>query len=400
MRRQAMTAALAMVLVASGCGGGPEKPADHGAAPSPTAAPATTTAPGPSPAPVKVYLVRGEVLEAVDRVGPKPPPIGADTLRLLLEGPTADEAAAGFGTAVPAGTRLLGLTIDAATGVARADLSGTFESGAGTLGLTLRLAQVTCTLDQFESVRGVRFALDGRTVDVFSGNGLVLAEPVSCASYAAVVGDGDYLAAFWPVATLAGARDLQRRADAGEEVWRRDPAAVARAFAQDFAGWRVDVGATELTDGVAGGRRARVTVNPHIGEPPNLQPVAGHAHTVEMVALAGAAQPVWLVQGLRSANLVVDTPADGQLVGPEVRLAGRGEAYEATIVVEVRDDRGTRVSRGPGFVTTANAYELSAFRGSIELGRPATAAGVVVLAGDSGAGPSPDMAAVRVRFRA
>ncbi len=79
------------------------------------------------------------------------------------------------------GTRLLDLAIS--DGTAMVDLSRAFESGGGTLEVTLRLTQVACTLDQFESVEGVRFALEGELLNVFSGDGIVVDRPVSCASY-------------------------------------------------------------------------------------------------------------------------------------------------------------------------------------------------------------------------
>ena len=151
-----------------------------GSARSSNPRPATTT--------VSVYLTRGERLEKVSRTVARVPRVGAEAVKALLGGPTAREAAAGLGTAVPEGTRFLGLTIEG--GTAEVDLSREFESGGGTLGLTLRLAQVVCTVDQFDSVNGVRFALEGKLISVFSGNGIVLDRPVSCQSYRQYLGGG------------------------------------------------------------------------------------------------------------------------------------------------------------------------------------------------------------------
>jgi hypothetical protein len=130
---------------------------------------------------VTVFFARGERVEPVTRSVPSVPRIGTAALEQLLAGPTASEVAAGYVTQIPAGSRLRGLTIT--DGVAVVDFSGEFESGGGTLALTLRLAQVTCTLDAFPTVDGVRFALDGEVVDVFSGDGLVVDEPVACSDY-------------------------------------------------------------------------------------------------------------------------------------------------------------------------------------------------------------------------
>ncbi len=93
------------------------------------------------------------------------PAIGRAAVEALLAGPSRAEAISGLGTAIPAGTRLLDLALN--RGTATVDLSRAFESGGGTASLTLRLAQVACTLDQFESVTGVRFALAGSVISVF-----------------------------------------------------------------------------------------------------------------------------------------------------------------------------------------------------------------------------------------
>ena len=146
--------------------------------------PSTTRVAGPeATTDFVVYLLRGEKLEKVVRRVPKVPGIGQEAMKSLLRGPSRAEAGAGLGTAVPAGTALLGLTVE--RGTATVDLSRVFESGGGTLSMTLRLAQVTCTLDQFESITGVRFALAGKPISVFSGEGIVLDKPVTCSSYAA-----------------------------------------------------------------------------------------------------------------------------------------------------------------------------------------------------------------------
>ncbi len=92
----------------------------------------------------------------------------------LLEGPSTAETQAGLATAVPAGTRLLGLSI--ANGTASVDLSSRFGSGGGSESVFMRLAQVAYTLTQFPSVDRVRFLVGGERARVFSTEGLILAE--------------------------------------------------------------------------------------------------------------------------------------------------------------------------------------------------------------------------------
>jgi hypothetical protein len=129
----------------------------------------------------QVWLVRGESLFVTWREREGTPRVGTAAMEDLLAGPTPLEARAGVSTVIPAGTRLLGLTVSA--GVATVDLSSEFESGGGSASMSARLAQVACTLDQFESVKGVSFELDGQPVDVFSGEGIVLDHPVRCRDY-------------------------------------------------------------------------------------------------------------------------------------------------------------------------------------------------------------------------
>lgn len=129
----------------------------------------------------KVWFVRSEALATVPRTHAATLGVGSVALQDLLAGPTASERSGGIGSAVPEGTRLLGLTV--ANGIATVDLSSEFESGGGSLSMFARLGQVACTLDQFPTVSGIRFALDGEPVDVFSGEGIVLDDPVRCGDY-------------------------------------------------------------------------------------------------------------------------------------------------------------------------------------------------------------------------
>ena len=132
-----------------------------------------------------VWFAHGEALAPVPRVRDFTRRVGTAAVEDLLAGPTADEAAEGFTSAIPEGTQLLGLSIE--DGVATVDLSSEFETGGGSLSMLSRLGQVACTLDQFETVSGVLFRLDGEPVDVFSGEGIILDHPVTCDDYSEIV---------------------------------------------------------------------------------------------------------------------------------------------------------------------------------------------------------------------
>lgn len=120
-------------------------------------------------------------LWSVKRTMPSTQRVGTAALQALFDGPNDEEITGDVGTAVPQGTQLLGLEI--ADGVATVNLTSEFESGGGSLSMTMRLAQVVYTLTQFQTVKGVRFELDGRPVDVFSGEGIVLDHPVGRKDY-------------------------------------------------------------------------------------------------------------------------------------------------------------------------------------------------------------------------
>ncbi|MBT8199525.1 MAG: GerMN domain-containing protein [Acidimicrobiia bacterium] len=197
-----------LALLAAGCGSG--SVGDAGPVtlpPSSTDAPTTTTTgsgpddpstttttqvpdvtdPGPATDQVFVELFfvsdgvsAQRVMRAVDT-----PAVAANALRTLIEGPTSVERDAGLSTSIPADTLLLGLTIE--NGLATVDLSREFEVGGGSLNILSRLAQVVYTLTQFPTVDEVLFRLDGKPVEVFSGEGVVLGDPVGRSDYATIL---------------------------------------------------------------------------------------------------------------------------------------------------------------------------------------------------------------------
>ena len=99
--------------------------------------------------------------------------IGAATLELWLEGPGAAEKKAGIRATIPAGTELLGLTID--DGTAIVDLSSEFESpGTGSFGESMLLAELAYTITQFPTVDQALLKIDGEFKDSYMSHGFVI----------------------------------------------------------------------------------------------------------------------------------------------------------------------------------------------------------------------------------
>jgi germination protein M len=107
--------------------------------------------------------------------------VASAAMSALLAGSVVQrDGFAHISSAIPAGTKLLGLTIK--NGVATVDLSTEFESG-GSASARTRLAQVVYTLTQFSTVQSVLFQIEGTTVTVFGGEGVGLDEPQARADY-------------------------------------------------------------------------------------------------------------------------------------------------------------------------------------------------------------------------
>jgi hypothetical protein len=188
----------ALTLLATACadrGAGTLGPIGNGD-PSPTATP-TVIEPSHSPSEspslqpsdeTMTYEVwfasgAGPWLFVTQRTEPFAPAIGGAALNALFAGPSEIERDAGVFSAVPQGTRLLGLSIE--DGLATADLSAEYESGGGSASMLMRLAQLTFTLTQFDTVDEVLFTLEGQPVgEFFSSEGIVIEDPMTRRDFA------------------------------------------------------------------------------------------------------------------------------------------------------------------------------------------------------------------------
>jgi germination protein M len=117
-------------------------------------------------------------------------------INALLAGPSAAERGHQVTSAIPDGSKLLGLTIK--NRLATIDLSSEFESG-DSASVHNRLGQVVYTLTQFSTVHSVAFKIEGRTAGLFSGAGVSLDGPVGRADY------GDQLPAIFVDRPASGA---------------------------------------------------------------------------------------------------------------------------------------------------------------------------------------------------
>lgn len=193
--RNLLLVALAIALVAGGLAGCKPKTVatqdgDTTSSVTPTATPpgdptddgsATgTTVPG-TPISVRVYLTRGEKIGVATRQIPATKAVASAAIKELLAGPTAEETAYGLSTIIPENTELRGVTVKA--GTATVDLSGEFDSGGGTLSMTMRLAQVVYTLTQFPTIDRVLFRIEGVPVTTFGGEGIMIGTPQTRGDY-------------------------------------------------------------------------------------------------------------------------------------------------------------------------------------------------------------------------
>jgi len=371
------------VFLGVACAGG-SKVGDAG--PAPTRAPnaqassattggsdptgASTSGAGPTSA-VSLYLTEGDTLRRVARTIPKVTGIGAATLRALLAGPTPEEAASGLGTAIPSGTRLLGLIIK--EGVATVDLSRQFEVTGNEEGVTVALAQVTCTIDQFDTVTGVRFAIDGKDVGVVSGNGTVTERPLTCDGYgrfdpARLTDPG-----IWPYTSSA---ESDAAVNGGDRTFV-DPVAAAREFASRYLGM-ADPVVFDFAEGGPGEGEVPVGFRYSEGRTPVDNPKPTTTVVVRQLGLQGDSG-AWTVVAAAARNIEVSGPQPLARVSSPLVLTGRASAFEGHVNVSVREDAMLAgASLGDGFVTGRGDGELGPFNGEVGFRTPSRPGGAVV----------------------
>jgi Immunoglobulin-like domain of bacterial spore germination/Sporulation and spore germination len=155
MRSLALAASCLLVLALAGCGSDDEGSSPGGTT---TQSPAQTTDPPAQtsteeehaePIVISVYFLREGKVGLTRRNAILGAKVGTAAVEQLLAGPTSTDRAAGLTTAIPAGTRLERLSIDA--GTATADFSRELSPAAA--------AQVVYTLTEFPTVR--RASIDG-----------------------------------------------------------------------------------------------------------------------------------------------------------------------------------------------------------------------------------------------
>jgi spore germination protein GerM len=171
----------ALAVAVTGCGSEEAVSLGKPAQGTTTATAGEQTGTVPAKLSLQVWFTRDDGLVSVRRTHEPTPLVATTAINSLLDGPTASERVLGFASAVPSGTKLLGIAIH--DGVATVDLTSEFQDGAGSRSMQMRLGQVVYTLTQFPTVQKVRFRLDGTPVNVFSSEGIVLDHPVGRDDY-------------------------------------------------------------------------------------------------------------------------------------------------------------------------------------------------------------------------
>ena len=176
MRRSLVTAVLvaAVATLPAACSGGSDgSSASTVATEAPAPAPVTSTGTAPTAAAttvegpahdVTLWFVRDGELASVTRKAPETGEVARQAVELLLLGPTADEVAAGLSSQIVTGTQVNAIAIRDV--VATVDISADIQAvvpGATDAGEAdrLKLGQIVRTLTGFETVKWVRFVVDG-----------------------------------------------------------------------------------------------------------------------------------------------------------------------------------------------------------------------------------------------
>lgn len=137
----------------------------------------------PNVATVRLFMVQGTRLVAVDRRGRSSLPLPTLAMTELLKGPTHPEMTRGTTTNIPNTVSLLDVSVQ--NQIATVNLSHDFElTTPDRPTFELRLAQVVYTLTELApTVQSVRFEVEGQPVSVLVQDGSLVSEPVARGRY-------------------------------------------------------------------------------------------------------------------------------------------------------------------------------------------------------------------------
>ena len=128
---------------------------------------------------LQVWFERGGKLWLTKRTVPRTPAAAGTAVRRLFAGPNAAETAARVDTAIPAGSRLRGISIGGRT--ATVDVSRAFAAPGDRASVRMRLAQLTFTTTQFPTVDRVRLEVAGQIVHSIAG--VPVPQPAATSSF-------------------------------------------------------------------------------------------------------------------------------------------------------------------------------------------------------------------------
>lgn len=178
-----------LLLVVGGCGVPAEDEPRDLAADSvqydllaPSSSTTSTTAAASDVRTVQIYLIRDEQLAPRARQMP----VNVESAQIvaeLLVGPREQELDRGYGTAIPDGTELLGSRLDDTTLVL--NLSEELNAVQGER-QTMAVAQLVFTVTELQRVDGVRFQIEGESVQVPKGDGTLTSSPLRRADFPAL----------------------------------------------------------------------------------------------------------------------------------------------------------------------------------------------------------------------
>ncbi len=128
---------------------------------------------------LSVYFTSDTKVEAVKRTveGEDSQALLEGAFAALLSGPTAQEQERGLSSQLPKEAKLLGVEIE--DGIAAVNFSRQLEQVGGTARVLGILKQIGYTATAVPGVRGAWLYIEGKKVQNFSGEGVIIQEPLS-----------------------------------------------------------------------------------------------------------------------------------------------------------------------------------------------------------------------------